>query len=234
MPVAPSREWVDELRGTLPENPTVKRARLQADWGFTDLEMRDTVGAGAFGLVEATVAEGCAPQAARKWWLTELARRANESGVDIADLGVSPAQVAAVQALVDAGTVNDKLARQVFDGLLAGEGTPEEIVAARGLAIVSDEGALGAAVDKAIEANPDVAAEDPRRQARRRRCADRCGHEGDARPGRRRPGARAGARAAELTVGPGVQGLPVHRGNLNFAGNALPGKFRDPRLTGNP
>ncbi|MFB9313553.1 Asp-tRNA(Asn)/Glu-tRNA(Gln) amidotransferase subunit GatB [Nocardioides plantarum] len=157
VPVAPSREWVDELRGTLPENPTVKRARLQAEWGFTDLEMRDTVGAGAFGLVEATVAEGCAPQAARKWWLTELARRANESGVDIADLGVSPAQVAAVQALVDAGTVNDKLARQVFDGLLAGEGTPEEIVAARGLAIVSDEGALGAAVDKAIEANPDVA-----------------------------------------------------------------------------
>jgi aspartyl-tRNA(Asn)/glutamyl-tRNA(Gln) amidotransferase subunit B len=157
VPVAPSREWVEELRGTLPENPTVKRARLQADWGFTDLEMRDTVGAGAFGLVEATVAEGCAPQAARKWWLTELARRANESGVDIADLGVSPAQVAAVQALVEAGTVNDKLARQVFDGLLAGEGTPEEIVAARGLAIVSDEGALGAAVDKAIEANPDVA-----------------------------------------------------------------------------
>ncbi|MDO9458392.1 Asp-tRNA(Asn)/Glu-tRNA(Gln) amidotransferase subunit GatB [Nocardioides sp.] len=157
VPVAPSREWVDELRGTLPENPTVKRTRLQADWGFTDLEMRDTVGAGAFGLVEATVAEGCPPQAARKWWLTELARRANESGVDIADLGVSPAQVAAVQALVDDGTVNDKLARQVFDGLLAGEGTPEEIVAARGLAIVSDEGALGAAVDAAIAANPDVA-----------------------------------------------------------------------------
>ena len=55
------------------------------------------------------------------------------------------------------GTLNDKLARQVFDGLLAGEGTPDEIVAARGLAIVSDEGALGAAVDNAIAANPDVA-----------------------------------------------------------------------------
>ncbi|WP_148614341.1 Asp-tRNA(Asn)/Glu-tRNA(Gln) amidotransferase subunit GatB [Nocardioides rubriscoriae] len=157
VPVAPSRDWVDELRGTLPENPTVKRTRLQAEWGFTDLEMRDTVGAGAFGLVEETVAAGCAPQAARKWWLTELARRANESGVDIADLGVSPATVAEVQALVEAGTINDKLARQVFDGLLAGEGTPAEIVAARGLEMVSDEGALGAAVDKAIADNPDVA-----------------------------------------------------------------------------
>ncbi|GAB3769188.1 aspartyl-tRNA(Asn)/glutamyl-tRNA(Gln) amidotransferase subunit B [Nocardioides ginsengisegetis] len=157
VPVAPSREWVEELRGTLPENPTQKRARLQAEWGFSDLEMRDTVGAGAFGLVEETIAAGATPQAARKWWLSEMARRANDSGVEIGALGVSPAQVAAVQALVDGGTINDKLARQVFDGLLAGEGTPEEIVAARGLAIVSDEGALSAAVDKAIAANPDVA-----------------------------------------------------------------------------
>ncbi|WZH50655.1 MAG: Asp-tRNA(Asn)/Glu-tRNA(Gln) amidotransferase subunit GatB [Nocardioides alkalitolerans] len=157
VPVAPSREWVEELRATLPENPTAKRARLQGEWGFTDLEMRDTVGAGAFGLVEETIAAGAAPQAARKWWVAELARRAKDAGVELAEVGVTPVQVAAVQALVDAGTINDKLARQVFDGLVAGEGTPEEIVAARGLAIVSDDGALGAAVDKAIEANPDVA-----------------------------------------------------------------------------
>ena len=157
VPVAPSREWVDELRGTLPENPAQKRLRLQADWGFSDLEMRDTVGAGALGLVEETVAAGAAPQAARKWWLSELARRANDTGVEISELGVTPQQVAEVQALVDSGKINDKLARQVFDGLLEGEGTPEEIVAARGLAIVSDEGALGAAVDNAIAANPDVA-----------------------------------------------------------------------------
>ena len=157
VPVAPTREWVEELRATLPENPTQKRARLQADWGFSDLEMRDTVGAGAFGLVEATVAAGCPPQAARKWWLGEMARRANDSGTDIADLGVTPLDVARVQALVDEGSLNDKLARQVFDGLLAGEGTPDEIVASRGLAIVSDEGALNAAVDEAIAANPDVA-----------------------------------------------------------------------------
>ena len=157
VPVAPSREWVEELRGTLPENPTQKRARLQEEWAFSDLEMRDTVGAGALGLVEETIAAGATPQAARKWWLTELARRANDAGVELAELAVTPAQVAAVQALVDAKTINDKLARQVFDGLLAGEGTPEEIIAARGLAVVSDEGALSAAVDKAIAENPDIA-----------------------------------------------------------------------------
>jgi aspartyl-tRNA(Asn)/glutamyl-tRNA(Gln) amidotransferase subunit B len=157
VPVAPSREWVDELRGTLPENPLLKRARLQADWGYTDLEMRDVVASGVVGLIEETVAAGASPQSARKWWLSELGRRANDAGVDITDLQVTPVEVATVQALVDDGSLNDKLARQVFDGLLAGEGTPAEIVAARGLAIVSDEGALSAAVDAAIAANPDVA-----------------------------------------------------------------------------
>ena len=157
VPVAPTRAWVEELRATLPENPTQKRARLQAEWGFSDLEMRDTVGAGALLIVEETIAAGASPQAARKWWLGEMARRANEAGVEVGELGVTPVDVARVQVLVDEGKINDKLARQVFDGLLAGEGTPDEIVAARGLAIVSDDGALSAAVDSAIAANPDVA-----------------------------------------------------------------------------
>jgi aspartyl-tRNA(Asn)/glutamyl-tRNA(Gln) amidotransferase subunit B len=157
VPVAPSREWVDELRGTLPENPTAKRARLQVEWGFSDLEMRDTIGAGAFRLVEETIEAGASPQIARKWWLSELARRANETDTDIAELGVSPADVVAVQALIDAGSLNDKLARQVFEGLYAAEGNPAEIVAKRGLAIVSDDGALSTAVDNAIAAFPDVA-----------------------------------------------------------------------------
>jgi aspartyl-tRNA(Asn)/glutamyl-tRNA(Gln) amidotransferase subunit B len=157
VPVAPSRAWVEELRASLPEPPRQKRARLQQDWGFTDLEMRDVVAAGAIPLIEETVAAGTTPQAARKWWLSDLARRANDAGVELDAMGVTPQQVAEVQGLVDVGSLNDKLARQVFDGLVAGEGTPQEIVAARGLAIVSDEGALSAAVDKAIAANPDVA-----------------------------------------------------------------------------
>ncbi len=158
VPIAPSLEWVEHLRGTLPEAPTVRLARLQEAWGFTDLEMRDVTGnEGSLDLIEATVDAGASPASARKWWLGELARRANEGGVELADVGVTPAHVAAVQALVDAGVVNDKLARSVFDGVLAGEGTPAEVVAARGLAVVSDDGALGAAVDAAIAAHPDVA-----------------------------------------------------------------------------
>ena len=158
VPVAPSPEWVEELRATLPEPPAARRARLQTEWGFTDLEMRDVVNGGGLDLVAATVSAGCPPQPARKWWTTELARRANDAGVELSELSITPGQVAAVQALVDAGALNDKLARQVIDGVLAGEGEPDEVVAVRGLAVVSDDGALAAAVERAIEANPDVAA----------------------------------------------------------------------------
>ena len=158
VPVAPSREWVEALRAQLPEPPSLHRARLQADWAFSDLEMRDVAGAGAMNLVAETVAAGAAPQAAKKWWLSELARYANEHDIAIDDVPMSPEQVAQVQGLLDAGRINDKLARQVFDGVLSGEGTPEEVVARRGLEVVSDDSALGDAVDRAIEANPDVAA----------------------------------------------------------------------------
>ena len=156
VPVAPSREWVEELRGTLPEPPAAKLQRVTAEWGFSELEMRDVVSAGAVNAIEATVAAGASPQSARKWWLTEVARRANETGVDLEEVGISPQQVAEIQALVENGTINDKLARQVFEGVIAGEGSPAEVVTARDLAIVSDEGALAAAVNEAINANPDI------------------------------------------------------------------------------
>ena len=158
VPLAPARDWVDALRASLPEPPTARRKRLQAAWGLTALDMDALVNAGALDLVEATVAAGAPPAEARKWWLGELARRANETGVEVTALPITPAQVARVVALVEAGTVNDKLARSVIEGVLAGEGTPDDVVAGRGLVVVSDDAALGAAIDDAVAANPDIAA----------------------------------------------------------------------------
>jgi aspartyl-tRNA(Asn)/glutamyl-tRNA(Gln) amidotransferase subunit B len=157
VPIAPSQEWVEQLRATLPEPPAERRARLQQAWRFSDVEMRDVVGAGAVAVVEETIKAGASPAAAKKWWLTELARRANQQAVELVDLPITPAQVAGIQQLVDSGQINDKLAREVFDGVLAGDGSPEQVVAARGLVVVSDDDALGAAVDRAINANPEVA-----------------------------------------------------------------------------
>jgi aspartyl-tRNA(Asn)/glutamyl-tRNA(Gln) amidotransferase subunit B len=158
VPLAPDPAWVAQLRDNLPEPPRAHRARLQEAWGLSDHDMRAVVNAGAVEMVEVTVAAGASPDGARKWWLGELSRLANAAGVELGELGVTPAHVAELQRLVDEGKLNDKLARTVLEGVLAGEGAPAAVMAARGLGVVSDTGALAAAVDEAIAANPDVAA----------------------------------------------------------------------------
>jgi aspartyl-tRNA(Asn)/glutamyl-tRNA(Gln) amidotransferase subunit B len=149
---------VEQIRASLPEAPAKRRARLMADWNVSSLDMDAIVNAGALDLVEATIAAGASAADARKWWLSELSRQAHDTGTELAALSITPAQVARVSALVAAGTLNDKLARQVIDAVLAGEGDPDEIVKARNLAVVSDEGALLAAIDEAIAANSAVVA----------------------------------------------------------------------------
>jgi aspartyl-tRNA(Asn)/glutamyl-tRNA(Gln) amidotransferase subunit B len=158
VPVAPDRDWVEQIRAALPELPAARRIRQQAEWGLSDQDMTSLANAGALDLMGATVTAGASAADARKWWVGELARHANETGAELASLAITPAQVARVSELVRAGTINDKLARQVFDGVLAGEGDPDAVIAARGLAVVSDDSALLEAVDAAISANPDIAA----------------------------------------------------------------------------
>ncbi len=161
VPVAPSSELVAALRQTLPEPPGERRKRLQTAWGYTDLEMRDVANAGAVEIVEETIAAGATPAGARKWWSGEVARRASAAGVDVgeyaASAGLTPALVAELDGLVTSGRLNDSMARQVLDGVLAGEGSPTAVADALGLEMVSDDSALEAAVDAAIAANPDVA-----------------------------------------------------------------------------
>ena len=156
VPIRPDRAWVEELRASLPELPVAKRRRLRSEWGYTDMEMRDVINAGALELIEATVAAGCDPASARKWWMGEISRRAKEREVSLDEAGVSPAQVAQLQGLIDSGRINDKLARQALEGVLAGEGDPTQVVEARGLEVVSDDGALTAAVQEALDAHPDI------------------------------------------------------------------------------
>ena len=157
LPVEPSRELVEELRAALPEQPIARGRRLKAEWGFTDLEFQDVRNGGLLDQVAATVAAGASPASARKWWTGEITRVANAQEREAAEL-VSPENVAALQQLIDAGTLTDKLARQVLEGVIAGEGTPQEVVDARGLAVVSDDGALIAAIDEALAAQPEVLA----------------------------------------------------------------------------
>jgi len=156
-PVAPSAAWVEELRGTIGELPWLTRKKIQDEWGVSDEVMRDLVNAGAVELVAATVAAGASSEAARAWWGNFLVQKANEAGVELDALAITPKQVAEVVALVDSGKLSNKLARQVVEGVLAGQGEPEQVMTDRGLVVVRDDSVIQAAIDEALAANPDVA-----------------------------------------------------------------------------
>jgi aspartyl-tRNA(Asn)/glutamyl-tRNA(Gln) amidotransferase subunit B len=155
LPVRPSVELIDELRAALPEAPAVRRRRLKEAWSFTDLEFQDVLNSGLLVEVEETVTAGAAPAQARKWWTGEIARLANVAGVDASSL-VSPLHVSELIAMIQNGELTDRLARQVLEGVVAGEGGPAEVTKARGLVVVSDDGPLIAAIDEALAAQPDV------------------------------------------------------------------------------
>ncbi|KGF06222.1 Asp-tRNA(Asn)/Glu-tRNA(Gln) amidotransferase subunit GatB [Arcanobacterium sp. S3PF19] len=157
VPIAPAEEWVEEIRKSLPELPAAKRRRLLEQWGISELEMRDVVNSGALDLIEESVRAGACAAGARKWWMGELSRYAKDHGTELSDVPISPAAVAELDALVRDGKLTDKLARRALEGVLAGEGSPADVVRARGLEVVSDDGSLLAIIDGALEQQPDVA-----------------------------------------------------------------------------
>jgi aspartyl-tRNA(Asn)/glutamyl-tRNA(Gln) amidotransferase subunit B len=157
VPVAPAKDWVEDLRKTLPELPWERRKRVREEWGLSEAELRDLVNAGALDLIASTVDAGATPSDARSWWVSYLTQQANTQGVELADLAITPVQVARVAQLIAEGTLTTNLARQVVDGVLAGEGEPDQVVADRGLKVVSDDSALIKAVDEALAGQPDVA-----------------------------------------------------------------------------
>ena len=157
VPVAPDAAWIEKLRASLPERPSLRRARLKSDWGVPDLEMAAMVNAGVLDLVEATVTQGADPARARGWWLGEIARISNERDVEASALPITPNDVARIVALVAEGELTDKLARQVIEGVLSGEGSPDAVIAARGIKVVSDDSELLAAIERAIAAEPAAA-----------------------------------------------------------------------------
>ena len=157
VPVAPDAAWIEELRAALPERPSLRRKRLKEEWNVPDKEMSAMVNADVLDIVESTVLLGADPTKARSWWLGEISRIANDKDVAVADLSITPADVAEIVALVNKGELTDKLARQVVDGVIAGEGSPAEVVAKRGIKVVNDDGSLMAAIEKVCADQPETA-----------------------------------------------------------------------------
>ena len=157
VPVAPDAAWIEEIRKGLPEKPSLRRKRLQESWQVPDKEMAAMINADVLDLVEATVKLGADPTRARGWWLGEIARIANEKDVSAGALPITPSDVNEIVSLITSGELTDKLARQVVEGVINGEGRPAEIIEKRGIKVVSDDSALMSAIEKAIAAQPDVA-----------------------------------------------------------------------------
>jgi aspartyl-tRNA(Asn)/glutamyl-tRNA(Gln) amidotransferase subunit B len=157
VPVAPDAAWIEELRKALPERPSLRRKRLKQEWNVPDKEMAAMVNADVLDIVEATVLLGADPTKARSWWLGEISRIANDREVSVTELAINPADVAEIVALVNKGELTDKLARQVVEGVIAGEGTPAQVVAKREIKVVNDDGALMAAIEKVCTEQAETA-----------------------------------------------------------------------------
>ena len=156
VPVVPDAKWIEELRKLLPEKPADRRKRLQTAWAVPDKEMNAMVNAELLDTVEQTVLLGADPTKARSWWLGEISRIANDKAVSPTDL-MSVNDVAQIIELISKGELTDKLARQVVEGVIAKEGSPSEVIAKRGLKVVSDDSQLMKAIEEAIAAAPETA-----------------------------------------------------------------------------
>ena len=157
VPVAPAAAWIEELRAQQPERPSLRRKRLKEQWAVPDKEMAAMINADALDIVEETVLLGADPTKARTWWLGEISRIANEKEAALTDLSITPKDVAEIVALVAAGELTDKLARQVVEGVIAGEGAPSDVVSKRGIKVVNDDGALMAAIEKVCSEQAETA-----------------------------------------------------------------------------
>uniref|UniRef100_UPI00404B7E98 Asp-tRNA(Asn)/Glu-tRNA(Gln) amidotransferase subunit GatB n=1 Tax=Candidatus Nanopelagicus sp. TaxID=2518620 RepID=UPI00404B7E98 len=156
VPVVPDAKWIEELRTLLPEKPADRRKRLQTAWAVPDKEMNAMVNAELLDTVEQTVLLGADPTKARSWWLGEISRIANDKAVSPTDL-MTVKDVAQIIELISKGELTDKLARQVVEGVIAKEGSPSEVIAKRGLKVVSDDSELMKAIETAIAASAETA-----------------------------------------------------------------------------
>ena len=157
VPVAPSAEWRERVRAAMPELPSARKTRLMEAWGISDLDAGVLVGsAGLADYAEAAVAAG-APGSGRdvtNWVTGDLLGHLKETGAAPSGLALPPTGLAELVRLVGDGTLSRPLAKEVLAAALAGGGSPAAIVAERGLAQVSDEGSLEAAVLAVLDAHP--------------------------------------------------------------------------------
>lgn len=158
LPLELEQAWIDEIRANLPELPDDKRRRLMAQYGLSQYDAVVLISEQAKADYFEAAAAGRDAKLVSNWVTNELSARLAADGKDFSESPLPPSQVAELVALIEEGVISSRIAKEVFDHVWAGEGSPRQVVEARGLVQVNDTGAIEKAVDEIIAANPDKAA----------------------------------------------------------------------------
>ena len=157
LPLTFTEEWVEEIRASLPELPDEKKARLVKDYGLKPYDASVLVGDPANADYFEQVARGRDGKLSANWVINELFGRLRKEGLSITESPVSAAQLGQIVDLISSGDISGKIAKELFEIVWTEGGEPRDIVEARGMKQVTDTGAIEAAVDQVIAANPDKA-----------------------------------------------------------------------------
>lgn len=159
-PIVTSEETIEKYRSELPELPDARRARLEKEYGLSDYDAGIITSSRAMAeYFDAVVATGANPKLAANWIMGDLAKNLNEDGIDIAKSPVSAERLGKMIGLIMKDTISGKIAKKVFKEMWTNEDDPEKIVKDKGLVQITDTGAIEAAVDAAIAANPKAVEE---------------------------------------------------------------------------
>ncbi len=160
VPVRIDEQWLERIRASLPELPAAKSQRFQEQYGLPEYDSEVLTGDQALAdYFEACVKEFPQPKQVSNWIMVELLRELKGEAAGIAACPVTPTALAKLLALVEKGTLSGSLAKKVFEEMWASGGDPEAIVKAKGLAQISDTGALEAAAQEIIAAHPKEVAD---------------------------------------------------------------------------
>ncbi len=158
LPLEIEQAWVDEIKATLPELPDAKKARFVNEFGMTEYDAGVLTADVANAAYFEAVAKGRDGKQAANWVINELFGRLNKEGHSVETSPVSAAQLGGIIDLIAKGDISGKIGKELFEIVWNEGGDPAEIVTARGMKQVTDTGAIAAAVDEVMAANPDKVA----------------------------------------------------------------------------
>ena len=155
VPVVISEEWLEEIRQRQPEFRDEKQARYKEEYGLPEYDIDIlTSDKKLTDIFEECIALGAAPKEVSNWLMGETMRLLKENEMEAADLTFSPKNLVQMIRMIEAGAINRKVARKVFEAIFKEDADPEKYVEENGLKTVNDEGALRKVIEEIVENNP--------------------------------------------------------------------------------